>query len=186
MLAARGSGHQRLGHHGETLCIVADEAQHLDDEQLVALQSCVVADTNWIVLTGNALNIGGPFHRVCDERRPVVAADPASRRSTVLDDPEAAHIPGLVTKKGVDNIRQTWGQESAHFQSRVMANFPAQPADAMFPEAAIQAAFERWHDPAFRSRSGPRGSRSAWTWARARRATRRRWPSRSAAGSRSW
>jgi hypothetical protein len=127
---------------------VADEAQHLEDEQLVALQSCVVGDTNWIVLTGNALNLGGPFHRVATtgdeswQQTRVTALD-------VLDDPEAQHIPGLVSKRGVDNIRQTWGQDSAHFQSRVMALFPAQPADALYPEEAIQAAFKRWHDPAF-------------------------------------
>ena len=135
-------------HHGETLCIIADEAQHLDDDQLVALQSCVVGDTNWIVLTGNALNIGGPFHRVA------TTADPSWQRTRVtaldvLEDPEARNIPGLVSKKGVDNIRQTWGQDSAHFQSRVMANFPAQPADALFPEPAIQLAFALWHDTAF-------------------------------------
>jgi hypothetical protein len=134
ILATAADVNAMQGHHGETLCIVADEAQHLDDDQLVALQSCVVADDNWLVLTGNALNLGGPFHRVA------TTADPSWRQTKVsalevLADPEAEHIRGLVTKKGVGNIRQTWGEMSAHFQSRVMANFPAQPADAMFPEA---------------------------------------------------
>lgn len=148
ILATAGDVPAMQGHHGEKLLLVADEASHLDDDQLVALQSCVVADDNWLVLTGNALNLGGPFHRVA------TTADPSWQRTKVtalevIDDPEAQHIPGLVTKKGVDNIRQTWGEMSAHFQSRVMACFPQQPADAMFPEAAIQAAFQRWHDPVF-------------------------------------
>jgi hypothetical protein len=148
LLATAADVNAMQGHHGETLLIVADEAQHLEDEQLVALQSCVVGDTNWIVLTGNALNLGGPFHRVATtgdlswHQTRVTALD-------VLDDPEAQYIPGLVSKKGVDNIRQTWGQDSAHYQSRVLARFPAQPADAMFPEEAIQAAFARWHDAGF-------------------------------------
>jgi phage terminase large subunit len=148
LLASAADVNAMQGHHGETLCIVADEAQHLDDDQLVALQSCVVADSNWLVLTGNALNLGGPFHRVA------TSADPSWHRTKVtalevIDDAEAMHIRGLVTKKGVDNIRQTWGQDSAHFQSRVLANFPAQPADALFPEPAIQRAFALWSDPNF-------------------------------------
>jgi hypothetical protein len=148
LLASAADVNAMQGHHGETLIIVADEAQHLDDEQLVALQSCVVADNNWLILTGNALNLGGPFHRVA------TSADPSWHQTKVtalevIDDAEAVHIRGLVTKKGVDNIRQTWGQDSAHFQSRVLANFPAQPADALFPEVAIQRAFALWTDANF-------------------------------------
>ena len=156
LLATAADVSAMQGHHGETLCIVADEAQHLEDEQLVALQSCVVGDTNYIVLTGNALNLGGPFHRVA------TSADPSWHQTRVtaldvLEDPEAQYIPGLVSKRGVDNIRQTWGQDSAHFQSRVLARFPAQPADAMFPEAAIQRAFALWADAMFRQSQRPEG-----------------------------
>jgi phage terminase large subunit len=136
------------GHHGETLLIVADESQALEDDQLVALQGCVVADNNWLLLSWNSLNTGGPFHCACRSN------DPSWQRTKVtapevVEDPEAEHIRGLVTKKGVDNIRQTWGQDSAHFHSRCMAEWPAQAADAMFPEVAIQAAFARWHNTAF-------------------------------------
>jgi hypothetical protein len=148
VLATAGEVDAMQGHHGETLLICADEAQSLSSEQLQALQGCVVADDNWLVLTGNPLGVGTAFHRVC------VTSDPSwSRRKVtgieVVEDPEAPHIPGLVTKKGVDNLRQTWGEESAVFQSRVMACFPAAPHDALYPEAAIQAAFKRWHDPEF-------------------------------------
>jgi phage terminase large subunit len=149
-LSTAGEADSMQGSHGETLLIVADEAQALSSEQLQALQGCVVADDNWIVLSGNPLGVGTAFHRIS------TTADPSWQRTKVtavevVEDPEAAHIRGLVTAKGVSNLRQTWGEQSAVFQSRVMAEFPSQPADAMFPEAAIQAAFARWHDPEFRA-----------------------------------
>jgi hypothetical protein len=149
-LSTAGEADSMQGSHRETLLIVADEAQALDSEQLQALQGCVVADDNWLVLSGNPLGVGTAFHRIS------TTADPSWQRTKVtavevVEDPEPAHIRGLVTKKGVDNLRQTWGEQSVVFQSRVMAEFPSQPADAMFPEVAIQAAFARWHDPDFRA-----------------------------------
>jgi hypothetical protein len=97
---------------------------------------------------GNPLGIGTAFHRVCTTN------DPSWHRSKVtaievVEDPEAAHIRGLITTKGINAIRQTWGEQSSVFQSRCMAEFPEQPADALFPEPAIAAAFARWQDPAF-------------------------------------
>jgi hypothetical protein len=148
VLANAGDVNAMQGAHGETLVIVADEAQALSAEQLAALQGCTVSDDNWLVLMGNPLGIGTPFHRVC------VTSDPSWHRSKVtalevINDPEAVHIRGLITAKGINNLRQTWGEQSPVFQSRCMAEFPEQPADALFPEPAIAAAFARWHDPAF-------------------------------------
>ncbi|MGH7510343.1 MAG: hypothetical protein ACREMZ_12855 [Gemmatimonadales bacterium] len=145
VLANAGDFSAMQGHHGATLCIVADEAQALEDEQLAALQGCTVGDNNWLCLMGNPLMTGGPFHKVS------TTGDPSWRQTKVTAievaaDPEAVHIIGLITQKGINNLRQTWGEESSQFQSRVMAEFPAQHADAMFPEEAIAAAFRRYHD----------------------------------------
>lgn len=139
------------GFHGQTLTIVADEAQALETDQLAALQGCAVGENNWLILSGNPLVLGGPFFKVC------TGGDPSWHRTKitafdVINDPVAAAIPGLVTKAGVDRLRQTWGEESSVFQSRVWGEFPSRPTDALFPAEAIEAAFARWRDPDFKVR----------------------------------
>jgi len=67
----------------------------------------------------------------------------------VLADPAYPDIPGLVTKAWIDNLRWTYGEESAVFQSRVCARFPESPSDAFFPPEAIAAAFARYENAAF-------------------------------------
>jgi hypothetical protein len=136
-------------HHAADLLLAADEAQALNEDQLAACLGCVVSDANRLILAGNPLQVGTPFHRIATTgagawRQAVVDA------FQVADDPEAPAMPGVVTRAGIDRLRQSFGEDSARFQSRVWARFPAQPADAMFPAWAIQAAFARWRDEAWR------------------------------------
>jgi phage terminase large subunit len=130
------------GHHDGAMVIVADEAQALEEEQLQAIQGNVVGADNWLVMLGNPLVMGGPFAKVAQSgddtwsRTKVTAYD-------VINDPEAAGMRGLVTLDGVNRIRQSWGQESSVFGSRVLAEFPRTPDDAMFSPDLITEAFRK-------------------------------------------
>ena len=118
---------------------------------------CIVGDeSDRLILCGNALGIGTTFHQIAQNRdalwRQTVVTAPE-----VIADPEAQHISGLITKKGIDQLRQTFGQEHWQFQARVFSRFAKRSADAMYPEAEVLAAFARWHDPAFQASQQRKG-----------------------------
>lgn len=147
LLLAVGEANSLQGFHGN-VTIIADEAQALDGDSLGAFMGCIVADDDRLILCGNALGLGTTFHQITKNRdalwRQTVVTAPE-----VIADPEAAHIPGLITKKGVDQLRQTFGQDHWQFQARVYSRFAKRSADAMYAEADVLAAFARWHDPGF-------------------------------------
>ena len=149
LLLAVGEANSLQGFHGN-VTIIADEAQALDGDSLGAFMGCIVGDDDRLILCGNALGLGTTFHQIT-QNRDVLWRQTVVTAPEVIADPEAAHIAGLITKKGVDQLRQTFGQEHWQFQARVYSRFAKRSADAMFPEAEVLAAFARWHDPVFRA-----------------------------------
>jgi hypothetical protein len=142
IVATPGQMESAAGYHDEKLSIFIDESSALDDEIFESLMGNVIADGNRLVLLGNPLRMEGCFaktHRTESAdwwKRQVTAAE-------VIADPSAHLIRGIITAGGVNKLRQTFGEDSAAFQSRVWARFPSTPADALYSEAMLMAAVER-------------------------------------------
>ncbi len=142
VVATPGQMESAAGWHDTRLTIIIDGSSALDDDIFEALLGNVVGEGNRLVLLGNPLRMQGCFaktHRPESEwwKRAVTAAE-------VMADPAASLIRGIITKAGVDRLRQTFGEESAAFQSRVHARFPSSPSDALYSETMLMAAVERW------------------------------------------
>jgi phage terminase large subunit len=138
------------GQHDPDLIVIVDEASALEDPIFQALMGNVVSERNRLVMLGNPLRASGPFATALRAtqgwwRRTITAAE-------VMADAAHARIPGLISAAGVNALRQTFGEESAVFASRVHARLPVADADALYPEALLMAAVERWRDGSLRRR----------------------------------
>ena len=154
IIATPGQMEAAAGFHDSRLTILIDESSALDDELFEALMGNIIADGNRLVLLGNPLRMEGCFaktHRPGSEwwQRAVTAEE-------VMADPNASLIKGIITEAGVARLRQTFGEESAAFQSRVWARFPGSPSDALYTEALLQAAVERWRQGVLLVKAGHR------------------------------
>ncbi len=130
------------GQHDPEMVVIVDEASALEDDIFEALMGNAVSERNRLVLLGNPLRASGPFATALRAaqgwwKRFVTAAE-------VMADANYANIAGLISKPGVDALRQTFGEESMAFASRVYARLPVADADALYPEALLEAAVERW------------------------------------------
>jgi diguanylate cyclase (GGDEF)-like protein len=153
IITTPGQMEAAAGFRDKRLSIFVDEASALDDELFEALMGNIISDGNRLVLLGNPLRMEGCFaktHRPGSEwwRRTVTAEE-------VINDPNAALIKGIITKAGVDRLRHRFGEESAAFCSRVHSRFPSSPADALYSEALLEAAVERWHKRTLLTRPDP-------------------------------
>lgn len=141
------------GYHGRKVVVLLDEFQGNEDGGLLeaALANIAGGDASSLIVCGNPLTWGTPFHMLFTKSTPGWWKRRVSA-SEVLADAEYQRIPGLVTKKWVETMRETYGTESSAFNARVEGEFPRTADDAMFPPEAVAAAFARWHDAAFRQR----------------------------------
>jgi hypothetical protein len=142
IIATPGQMEAAAGYHDARLTILIDEASALDDDLFEALMGNTISEGNRLVLLRNPLRMEGAFaktHRPGSEwwRRAVTADE-------VINDPNAPLIKGIMTWQGVHRLRQTFGEESAAFCSRVHARFPGAPTDALYDERLLEAAVERW------------------------------------------
>jgi phage terminase large subunit len=130
------------GYHDRRVVVILDEFQGSDDELLEAAFANISGGDSSLIVTGNPLQFGTPFHRLFTSGAPGWWRRRVSAEE-VLADPAHDAIHGLVTKNWIDQMRWQYGEESATFGSRVRGEFPRTPDDAMFPAEHVVAAFER-------------------------------------------
>lgn len=130
------------GYHDRRVVVILDEFQGSDDELLEAAFANISGGDSTLIVTGNPLQFGTPFHRLFTSGAPGWWRRRVNAEEVLADSAQGA-IHGLVTKKWVDQMRWQYGEESATFGSRVRGEFPRTPDDAMFPAEHVVAAFER-------------------------------------------
>jgi hypothetical protein len=140
------------GYHSPNgVCCLIDEAQSDDGQVLEAAEVITIDDQSAIVMFGNPVRFGGSFHSVFQlPDEPPKAPCAWWRRQVsafeIVRDPAHPYILGLITEKKIKELRQSHGEDSQWFQSRVYARFPRNASDALYPEHAILAALKRGED----------------------------------------
>lgn len=147
---------------GGTLFIL-DEAMGVKEGHWDAIKGTLTGGYDRLLAIGNPTTPAGRFYELFKPRRkgspvkiqrihisafdsPNYKAAAAVEAEGGIAGPECEVIPGIVTKKYVDERREEWGEDSPLWKARVLGEFPDQADNVLIPIAWIDAAIERWKD----------------------------------------
>ena len=150
-LSADG-GDQFQGFHSPNMLIVVDEAEGVSEEIYEAIEGVLTSANCKLLLIGNPTTVTGAFRRAFYQDRelyhPITIS--ALESPNVVSDGEVdveanieearLIIPGLATKRWVEERKRVWGEENPIYQARVLGEFPDQAEDTLVPLWAVERA----------------------------------------------
>lgn len=131
------------GFHSENVRVVLSEAQGLEDHSWESAFSIAIGPSDRIVAVGNPLVPSGKFYDAA------TAPDSAwvCVRLSALDHPnvvfDEVRVPGAITRAGVERWRREVGEASPLWRARVLAEFPLEHSNALFPPSLTAPAVGR-------------------------------------------
>lgn len=133
------------GHHSEHLLCILDEAAGLAPWVWDAIDSLASNAGARVLALGNPTIRDSTFFDVCQpgsgwHRIKVSAFDSPSLSGERVPDSVARN---LVAREWVESRRRKWGEGSAMYRSRVLAEFPEADVDALIEPAWVEAAQAR-------------------------------------------
>ena len=153
--ARDGDSNAAQGAHSPKLLIIVDEACGVDPAIDDGLVSCLTGANNHILRIGNPILAGTAFEDACKRSHIHIPVwghpnilpyyerhdDGIHRLIPGLDaDDLPEKIPGAVTPRWVETIRESKGDQSSYWRTRVEALFPLDAANAVFPRTFWDAA----------------------------------------------
>lgn len=135
-----------VGFHHPRLLVAITEGQGVEDVAYEAAQACCTDPNNRLFVYGNPMRPTGAFYRAANSGSWNTLHMPASAHPNVISGRN--EIPGGISRQWVDDIRNEYGETSAFFRSRVLAEFPEDSAEGLISRAALRAAFDRFESGA--------------------------------------
>lgn len=132
------------GEHAENMLVVYDEAPGIEDEQFAVMDTY---QPERELMIGNPVNATGRFRRAVE--KPELGWHTV--KISAYDTPnftgeECPEVVGrqLLRRERVEAWKIEWGEDSAYYRSRVLAEFPDESEDAVIaPLSWVQAARDR-------------------------------------------
>ncbi len=129
------------GFHSQHICVIASEAQAIDDHIFEQLDSILNAQVNLFIMIGNPLRTTGKFARAIDDttNNIVIPLD-------CLDSPnyrmQQDVIPGMASYKWIEKKRKEWNPEATEdhplWLARVRGMKPKSSIDTIFPPELVE------------------------------------------------
>jgi phage terminase large subunit len=134
------------GFHSPNVCVIASEAQAIDDKINVQLDSLLNAEVNLYIMIGNPLRTTGFFARAIDN-----TTDNIVINLDALDSPNYRNkrnvIPGMASYEWIEKKRKEWDPEGKGdhplWLSRVRGIKPRSSIDTLFAEDLIKQMISR-------------------------------------------
>jgi hypothetical protein len=127
------------GHHAPEVRVVLTEAQGLEEHAWEAAISVAVGPRDRILAVGNPLRAEGRFFTACMD-----GSGWQRVRLSALDHPNVVTghevVPGAITRRGVAQFRQEYGEASGIYRARILAEFPLEAQSALIPRALLDRA----------------------------------------------
>jgi len=130
-----------MGFHSTNLLLVVDEADGVPASIWTALDGILTTANSKTLAVGNPLSSGSEFHRRHDAaltQRDAKCIKIAA--SDVLPLTDRGRHPYLLQRSWVDEKRERWGEGSALYQGKVLAEWPDQGTDVLIPLAWLERA----------------------------------------------
>ncbi len=127
------------GFHAPAMLVVIDEAAGVSREIFEAVDTCLAGDETRLLLLGNPTRRSGRFYEAFADPSFSCLRIPATRHPNVTG--SERRIPGAVTRKWIEHVRASYGEQSSWYRSRVLAEFPGQDSEALIAPEWIERAF---------------------------------------------
>ena len=112
------------GFHSPNMLIVVDEAEGVEEPIYEAIEAVMTSENCKLLLIGNPTTMSGTFRRAFHEDRDLYHTLTIS----ALESPNVVEgqkvVPGLVSKRWVEERKKVWGEENPIYQARVLGEFP--------------------------------------------------------------
>lgn len=134
------------GIHARKVFVVLDEACGISKELIDAADSLIANEDSRMLAIGNPDDPSTEFKRLCDPGSGWNVIGISVFESPNFTDeyiPDAIR-PLLVSRTWVEEKRQSWGEDSMLWTSKVLGKFPEQSADSLIPAEALTKAHERF------------------------------------------
>lgn len=132
---------QFQGFHAPSLMVVVDEAAGVPPAIYQGVDAVLTGEDSRLLLLGNPTSRRGPFFEAFHADHVASISIPATAHPNVAGG--AAPIAGGVSKAWIRHVRDTYGESSPFYLSRVLAQFPTDDLDALVPADAIASAMSR-------------------------------------------
>lgn len=136
------SANKARGFHGKDMLIILEETPGIAQAVINAFEDTCGAPHNLILAFGNPDHQLDSLHRFCSLPRVThIRASALDHPNVVLDNPD--FIPGAITRSGISEKKQRYGDGSPLEQSRNRGISPAQSADSLIRLEWCHAAAQR-------------------------------------------
>lgn len=136
------------GFHASSVLVILTEAQGVEPYAWEGFLSCLTGEDSACLVLGNPLAPVGRFFEVCRSPRWKTIAISALDHPNVVQGREV--IPGAVTQRFVDMIRDEYGEDSGVYKARVLGEFPDDAEESLVRREWLDAAADRWEELAVR------------------------------------
>ena len=123
------------GVHSEHVLLIADEASGIPEAVYEAATGSMSGHSATTILIGNPTRLTGLFYNSHNR-----LADRWERMTVSCLDPDLAD---LVDKDFVQQVAETWGEDSPQYSVRVLGEFPKSEENGLIPVELVDAAMKR-------------------------------------------
>ncbi len=123
------------GVHSDHVILVADEAPGIPEAVYEAATGSMSGKSACTILIGNPTRLTGLFYKTHNE-----LADKWSRMTVSCLDPDLAD---LVDRDFIQQVIDTWGEDSDQYRVRVLGEFPRAEANTLIAADVVEAAMNR-------------------------------------------
>jgi hypothetical protein len=124
--------------------VIMDEANGVHPDIWEALAGVLVGVNDRLLAIANPTEPSGPFYKLWSDPDCVKFSISAEDTPNVKAGREV--VPGMISRAWVEDRKRAWGEDSALYQSRVLARFPASSDDRLVPLSWLDIAKQRHAD----------------------------------------
>ncbi len=137
------------GWHSALVVVIADEASGIKRPIWDAISGSTSGQRDIKILLGQPIDPESYMYDACSgkiENTEVVHISSEEAADWNDAQPPELKIPGLVSRRWIEEKRAEWGEESPMFQARVLGLFPKESEEALIRLAWIEASADRWEN----------------------------------------
>lgn len=129
------------GIHRRYVLVILDEAGGIPEDLYVATEAVTNTEGARVLAIGNPDNRGTPFHRIFREdptwHKIKISAFDTPNFTDEKDTVPKELLPLLIQPNWVEKQKISWGEESARYRSKILAEFPDEADNTFFSQSNI-------------------------------------------------
>lgn len=134
------------GIHRRYVMVILDEAGGIPEDLYTATEAVTNTEGARVLAIGNPDSRGTPFHRIFREdptwNKMKISAYDTPNFTDEKDEVPEELLPLLIQPAWVEKQKISWGEDSARFRSKILAEFPDEADNTFFTQSNIDTAVD--------------------------------------------